>query len=110
MYNMAVTVVWMSMILLISVGDVSRADILFGQVSVFPPHPLGLLGSDFQKGLLIAFNETNDLQGGVGGHKLLLKSYNDNYNTIYSSYFANKLISEGAFALIGQFGAPTTEG
>jgi ABC-type branched-subunit amino acid transport system substrate-binding protein len=90
-------------------GDpgVSADAILFGQPAPFTG-PASALGLQTRVGLLAAFDEVNR-QGGVGGRKLKLVSYDDGYEPERSIEATRRLIEEDkVFALIEPVGTPTS--
>ncbi|MCY4611484.1 MAG: ABC transporter substrate-binding protein [Gammaproteobacteria bacterium] len=81
--------------------------ILFGQSAAFEG-PAKELGRSMQAGILAAFKEIND-QGGIHGRRLDLKSLNDSYEPGMAIANTRQLVEEGAFALIGAVGTPTSK-
>ena len=86
---------------------VSDDRILFGQSAAFSG-PAQELGRNMRLGIEAAFFEVNQ-QGGVNGRQLDLLSFDDSYEP--EAAVANTLAlagEEGAFALIGAVGTPTS--
>lgn len=89
-------------------SGVTDSTILFGQAAALEG-PAAALGTGMRAGILAAFEEVNR-KGGVNGHKLELKSYDDSYEPQKSIDQVKKLIEEDqVFALIGSVGTPTSK-
>lgn len=70
--------------------------------------PAKELGLDMRMGVQTYFDQVNK-SGGVHGRKLVLKSLDDGYEATRAAANTKALINEGAFALLGYVGTPTSE-
>jgi len=86
---------------------VSADKIVFGQSAALGG-PASALGIGMREGILAAFDEAN-AAGGVNGRKLELVSIDDGYEPERAIANTKKLIEDGAFALIGAVGTPTSK-
>ena len=89
-----------------SVPGVSDDRVLFGQSAAFSG-PAQELGRNMRLGIEAAFQEVNK-SGGVHGRQLELSSLDDAYEPEAAITNTLQLIEEGAFALIGEVGTPTS--
>jgi ABC-type branched-subunit amino acid transport system substrate-binding protein len=86
---------------------VTDSTILFGQAAALDG-PAAALGTGMRAGILAAFAEANR-NGGVNGHQLELKSYDDGYEPEQSISHTQTLINQDqVFGLIGAVGTPTS--
>ena len=86
---------------------VTDSTILFGQAAALDG-PAAALGTGMRAGILAAFAEAN-ANGGVNGHQLELKSYDDGYEPEQSISHTQTLINQDqVFGLIGAVGTPTS--
>lgn len=85
---------------------VTADKIVFGQAAALGG-PAGALGTGMRDGILAAFAEVN-AAGGVQGRKLDLVSTDDGYEPKKAIEATKKLIDDGAFALVGPVGTPTS--
>jgi branched-chain amino acid transport system substrate-binding protein len=87
-------------------GSLEKSTILVGQSA-----PLtGLssaLGQEMREGIQAHFNAVNKA-GGVNGSRLVLKTLDDGYDPARAEANTRQLVSEGAFALLGFVGTPTS--
>ena len=89
-------------------NGVKPTEILIGQCAALTGPAAGL-GTGVQLGLRAALDEVNE-KGGVGGRKIILKSFDDAYEPEKCVECTGKLIEqEGVFALAGYVGTPTTK-
>jgi branched-chain amino acid transport system substrate-binding protein len=89
------------------VPGVTAERILFGQSAALGG-PAAELGTEMRRGILAAFEEVNRA-GGVRGHRLELRSYDDHYEPEQAVANTLKLINDdGVFALIGAVGTSTS--
>jgi ABC-type branched-subunit amino acid transport system substrate-binding protein len=87
---------------------VTDSTILFGQAAALDG-PAAALGTGMRAGILAAFAEANS-NGGVNGHQLELKSYDDGYEPEQSNSHVQTLINQDqVFGLIGAVGTPTSK-
>jgi ABC-type branched-subunit amino acid transport system substrate-binding protein len=87
---------------------VTDSTILFGQAAALDG-PAAALGTGMRAGILAAFAEANS-KGGVNGHQLELKSYDDGYEPEQSISHVQTLINQDqVFGLIGAVGTPTSK-
>jgi ABC-type branched-subunit amino acid transport system substrate-binding protein len=70
--------------------------------------PAKELGLDMRMGVQTYFDQVNK-SGGVHGRKLVLRSLDDGYEATRAAANTKTLIQEGAFALLGYVGTPTSE-
>jgi len=71
--------------------------------------PAKELGLDMRMGVQTYFDQVNK-SGGVHGRKLVLKSLDDGYEATRAAANTKTLINQdGAFALLGYVGTPTSE-
>ena len=81
--------------------------ILFGQSAAFSG-PAGALGTALRRGLRAAFAEV-DRAGGIGGRRLDLVAYDDQYEPERTIANVRRLLDEDrVFALVGEVGTPTS--
>jgi branched-chain amino acid transport system substrate-binding protein len=85
---------------------VAADKITFGQAAPMEG-PASALGLGMKQGILAAFAEAN-AKGGVKGRKLELSVKDDGYEPTKSIEAVKALIAEGAFALVGPVGTPTS--
>lgn len=85
---------------------VAADKITFGQAAPMEG-PASALGLGMKQGILAAFAEVN-AKGGVKGRKLELSVKDDGYEPTKSIEAVKALIGEGAFALVGPVGTPTS--
>lgn len=65
------------------------------------------VGVPFNDAMRAVFKEVND-NGGIGGRKITLKTYNDESDAAKGKALTEKLVEEDKiFALVGHFGTPT---
>lgn len=69
--------------------------------------PAAQLGLQFQRGARVAFDRINS-KGGVNGTTIELKTLDDGYEPERSKTNTEQLIKDGAFALFGYIGTPTS--
>ena len=80
--------------------------ILLGQSAPFSG-PAAQLGEQFKRGALLYFERFN-ARGGVNGRMIELKSLDDGYEPDRCKANTDRLIKDGAFALFGYIGTPTS--
>jgi branched-chain amino acid transport system substrate-binding protein len=80
--------------------------IVIGQSAAFSG-PASALGEQFRIGAQLVFDRVN-ARGGVGGRPVELRSLDDGYEPARCAENTRKLIEEGAFALFGYVGTPTS--
>ena len=89
------------------VTGVTGDTVLFGQTAALEG-VAARLGSNMRAGILAAFKEVN-ARGGIYGRKLVLISYDDNYEPKNAIKNTDRLLNEDrVFALIGSVGTPTS--
>lgn len=69
--------------------------------------PVKALGEDFRRGALLCFDQVN-ARGGVAGRELELRTLDDGYEPDRCAANTRRLIDEGAIALFGYIGTPTS--
>lgn len=69
--------------------------------------PAGALGTQFRLGAQLVFEQLN-ASGGVGGRSIELRTLDDGYEPDRCAENTRKLIADGAFALFGYIGTPTS--
>jgi ABC-type branched-subunit amino acid transport system substrate-binding protein len=84
----------------------SGRSIVLGQSAAFSG-PAAQLGEQFKRGALLFFDQLN-AKGGVNGRTIELKSLDDGYEPDRCKANTDKLIRDGAFALFGYIGTPTS--
>lgn len=80
--------------------------IVLGQSAAFSG-PASALGEEFRRGALLWFESLN-ARGGVSGRRIELQSLDDGYDPERCVANTGRLIGEGAFALFGYIGTPTS--
>ena len=84
----------------------SGGKIVLGQSAAFTG-PAAQLGIQFNRGANVWFDQFN-AQGGFGGQTIELRKIDDGYEPDRCAANTRKLIDEGAFALFGYIGTPTS--
>lgn len=85
----------------------AQSDIIIGQSAALSG-PAQALGTEMRDGALLYFDQIN-ANGGVNGRKIVLKSLDDGYEPARAAANTKQLIEkEGAFALFGYVGTPTS--
>jgi branched-chain amino acid transport system substrate-binding protein len=79
---------------------------LLGQSAPFSG-PAAQLGEQFKRGALLYFDRLN-AKGGINGRTIELKSLDDGYEPDRCKANTEQLIKDGAFALFGFIGTPTS--
>lgn len=80
--------------------------IVLGQSAAFSG-PASALGAEFKRGALLVFDAVNG-RGGVAGRRIELQSADDGYEPDRCAENTRRLIADGAFALFGYVGTPTS--
>jgi branched-chain amino acid transport system substrate-binding protein len=95
---------------MLAVSNVGRAQgggrIILGQSAAFTG-PAAQLGIQFHQGAKLWFDQVN-VQGGVGGRTIEIKTMDDGYEPDRCVVNTRKLIEEDVFALFGYIGTPTS--
>ena len=84
----------------------SEKPLILGQSAPFTG-PSQLLGSQFNQGAHLYFDALNE-SGGINGRTIALKSLDDGSDPARCVANTRKFIADGAFALFGYVGTPTT--
>ncbi|WP_137937491.1 ABC transporter substrate-binding protein [Chitinivorax sp. B] len=86
---------------------ITRDQIILGMSAPFSG-PARELGRTLELGIKTRLKEIND-NGGINGRDVVLRSLNDSYEPAQAKINVGKLLApDGAFALIGNVGTPTT--
>lgn len=94
--------------LLVSMGCQATEPLVLGQSAALTG-PAAELGLGVRRGILAAFAERNR-NGGIGGRRLELISYDDGYQPELAIANTARLLNEDkVFALIGEVGTPTSK-
>ena len=84
----------------------SSGKIIIGQSAALSG-PASALGEQFRSGARLVFDRVN-ARGGIGGRAIELRSLDDGYEPERCAANTRKLVDDGAFALFGYIGTPTS--
>jgi len=89
-----------------ALAQAAQRPFLLGQSAPFSG-PAAQLGEQFKRGALLYFDRLN-AKGGINGRSVELKSLDDGYEPDRCKANTELLIKDGAFALFGYIGTPTS--
>jgi branched-chain amino acid transport system substrate-binding protein len=89
-----------------ALAQAAQRPLLLGQSAPFSG-PAAQLGEQFKRGALLYFDRLN-AKGGINGRTVELKSLDDGYEPDRCKANTEQLIKDGAFALFGYIGTPTS--
>jgi ABC-type branched-subunit amino acid transport system substrate-binding protein len=87
-------------------AQATQRPVLLGQSAPFSG-PAAQLGDQFKRGALLYFDRLN-AKGGINGRVVELRSLDDGYEPDRCKANTEQLINDGAFALFGYIGTPTS--